>query len=103
MKKYALPSVLLIFVTALVTALLLKSPNGINLLPSAAVADERKETETVKVYPVRLPNALDFCGETVPLGDRDVQERLDRELLVNTYWQSQTLLILKEYNKLRPL
>ncbi len=49
-----------------------------------------------KSYPVRLPDSLDFAGEQVPLYDFDVVERLDRELLINTYWHSRTILILKE-------
>lgn len=48
---------------------------------------------------VKVPDTLDFCGENVPLQDFDVYERIDRELLVNTYWQSQTLLMIKEFNQ----
>ena len=103
MKKSLLLILPIVLCTAVVTAFLLRSPHGVDLLPQAAMADEKHEPNVVKIYPVSLPSAIDFCGEKVPLGDRDVQERLDRELLVNTYWQSQTLLILKEYNKLRPL
>lgn len=43
-----------------------------------------------------MPLELDFAGEMVPLGLIDVIESLDRELLVNSYWQSQTLLFLKK-------
>ncbi len=51
-----------------------------------------------KVYAVRIPQNLDFAGESVPLNDPDVRKRLDRELLVNAYWHSQTMLLLKEYD-----
>lgn len=37
----------------------------------------------------------DFCGEKVKLNDPEVYERFDRELMVNTYMQSSTLLYLK--------
>lgn len=56
-----------------------------------------------KTYSVVLPDNLSFCSEPVPLNDQDVRERLDRELLINTYWQSQTLLIIKEFNKIKPI
>ncbi|MEI7802096.1 MAG: lytic transglycosylase domain-containing protein [Bacteroidota bacterium] len=60
-----------------------------------------------KTYPVKIPDSLDFSGESVPLYDFDVVERLDKELIVNTYWQSRTLLILKEMKQigsiLRPI
>ena len=103
MKKYLLWTAPVVIITALVTALIMRSPQGVDLMPPAAMADEKPQRAAVKVVPVTLPSSIEFCGEKVPLGDRDVQERLDRELLVNTYWQSQTLLIIKEYNKLRPL
>ena len=56
-----------------------------------------------KTVCVPMPEKISFCGEEAPLNEQDVRERLDRELLINTYWQSQTLLTLKEYNKIRPL
>lgn len=52
---------------------------------------------------IQLPDSLNFAGEEVPLSDFEVRQRLDRELLVNTYWQSKTLLIIKEYNQVVPL
>lgn len=56
-----------------------------------------------QVYPVKLPTKLDFGGEDVPLKDIEVRERLDRELLVNTFWQSNTVLALKRANRWFPL
>ena len=52
------------------------------------------------VYSVTLPTELSFAGEQVPLDYFDVRESLDQELLVNIYWQSQTLLFIKRANKL---
>lgn len=48
-----------------------------------------------KIFSVHLPDKLDFAGEPVPLNQFDIRERLDREILVNTYWQSNTLLFHK--------
>ncbi len=45
--------------------------------------------------PFALPDKLEFAGETVPLTNFDTRESLDRELLVNGYWQSRTLMVLK--------
>jgi len=56
-----------------------------------------------KVFSLALPNELSFCGERVPLHRLDVRERLDRELLVNTYWQSNTLLAQKRSARWFPL
>jgi len=42
-----------------------------------------------------LPETLSFAGEPVPLDYFDVRESLERELLVNSYFHSQTLRYLK--------
>jgi membrane-bound lytic murein transglycosylase D len=55
------------------------------------------------VYAISIPDHLDFAGETVPLNDPDVYERMDRELLVNTYWQSNGLLMFKRAEKYFPV
>ncbi len=49
------------------------------------------------------PEAIQFLGEVVPLEIPDVKERLDRELLVNTYWHSNTFLLMKRANKYFPI
>ena len=56
-----------------------------------------------KVYAIDLPEKLDFAGERVPIEDPDVYERLDREFLVNTYWQSNGMLYIKRANKYFPI
>lgn len=55
------------------------------------------------VYALNLPSEPRFMDEAVPVSDPDVLERLDRELLVNTYWQSNGLLLLKRSNKYFPI
>jgi len=60
------------------------------------------EEPTYKVYALDLPDTLSFAGEKVPLDSPGLRERLDRELLVNTYWQSNMMLLLKRANKFFP-
>jgi hypothetical protein len=60
------------------------------------------EEPSYKVYALELPDTLSFAGELVPLHSPDLRERLDRELLVNTYWQSNMMLLLKRANKYFP-
>lgn len=50
-----------------------------------------------------MPDTLEFCGERVPLYDRNVYERLERELIVNCYYHSSTLLILKRTGRYFPV
>jgi hypothetical protein len=53
--------------------------------------------------PVPLPDTADFAGELVPMDIFYVREQFDRELTVNTYWHSATLLILKRSTRWLPV
>jgi len=54
-----------------------------------------------QIKSVKLSRDFNFAGETIPIND-DTRERLDRELLVNAYWQSTTMLHLKLAHKYFP-
>lgn len=54
-----------------------------------------------QVKSVRLSPHYAFAGEEMPVND-DTRERLDRELLVNAYWQSSTVLHIKLAQKYFP-
>lgn len=86
----------------------------INAVKSSAVqqttVDVKKENKDslslvkdYNVYALKIPEGINFAGERVPVEDPDVRERLDRELLVNTYWQSNGLLLIKRANKYFPV
>lgn len=64
---------------------------------------EKKIINDYNVYALNVPENLDFAGESLPLEDPDILERMDRELLVNTYWQSNALLMFKRANKYFPV
>jgi hypothetical protein len=64
---------------------------------------EKKIINDYNVYALNVPANLDFAGETLPLDNPDILERMDRELLVNTYWQSNGLLMFKRANKYFPI
>lgn len=67
---------------------------------------KQKQHETIfdyNVYALNIPDNLNFAGEKVPLGNPDILERMDRELLVNTYWQSNGLLMFKRAGKYFPI
>jgi len=55
------------------------------------------------VFAIDIPEQIDFAGEKIPLDIPDIKERLDRELLVNTYWQSNALLLIKRAHKYFPI
>ncbi|MDP4291720.1 MAG: lytic transglycosylase domain-containing protein [Bacteroidota bacterium] len=65
--------------------------------------NERDFHNAYKIYNVPLPVKLDFAGEEVPMEYGFVHENLEREITVNTYWASATLLIMKRANRYLPL
>ncbi len=74
--------------------------------PQKPIAQENLEAKLVNdynVYAIPMPDNLNFAGELVPIENPDIRERMDRELLVNTYWQSNGLLLFKRANKFFPI
>ena len=69
---------------------------------SAFVTYSENETGPV-YYSIRVPSSIDFAGEQVPLHIDDVKERLERELLVNSYYHSNTFLMLKRMTRWFPV
>ncbi len=67
---------------------------------SESVESETKNSYTV--YGVDIPGKVAFAGEPVPLDLFDVKEALDRELLSNTYFHSQTIRLIKLANRYFP-
>ncbi|AUC81011.1 lytic transglycosylase domain-containing protein [Lacinutrix sp. Bg11-31] len=64
---------------------------------------EKKIINDYNVYALQVPDYLDFAGERMPLHNPDILERMDKELLVNTYWQSNGLLMFKRAQKYFPI
>lgn len=95
-KKYIYSFLVIVCLTAIV-----------ELFTFSKVNDQNNSLKTFidnyKVFAIEIPVNISFAGEKVPINDFDVKERLDRELLVNTYWQSQTLLLHKRANRWFPI
>jgi hypothetical protein len=72
-------------------------------LPSEPASEPEGSEETLaadgvlpqKITSSGLDKNYSFAGEFLPLENFDVRERLDRELTVNSYYHSSTLLLLK--------
>ncbi len=70
------------------------------------IISEEPETHVASEYRIKaidIPADLNFAGEPVPQEDPEILERVDREFLVNTYWQSNALLLMKRANKYFPV
>ena len=64
---------------------------------SAAIDENPDELfpQDYKIISPKIPNNVTIFGEGVPLDNFEVYERVDREILVNTYWHSATILAIK--------
>ena len=95
-RKYSFP--LLIFLLSL--SLLFISSSYLNTSDNI---HQQGFNNKYNVYSVLKPDNLKFSNELVPNSSLDVWERLDKELLKNIYWQSNTLLYFKRANKYFPI
>ena len=68
----------------------------------AGATQENLALPIQNAYAVKIPESVTFAGEAVPVDDPEVRERLDRELTVNAYWQSSTIILLKRANRWLP-
>lgn len=89
-----MPGALLFVLLALMIEFLNFSSSGIN--------ENTSFNQNYKVLPVPLPDTMNFAGEPVPMKLLGVREDLEQEMLVNIYWQSQTMLALKRANRYFP-
>lgn len=67
--------------------------------------DPHKEKEVLPqvIKAVPFQPQTTFAGESLPKDNEDALERLDREILVNSYWHSNTTLSLKLANRYFPV
>lgn len=91
--KFSLPKLAVFF--SLIAICVISCGLFINSTP---VQTPTHTVETARSFnsPVEIPLSVEFAGEKISLENFDVREALDRELLVNSYFQSQTILYLKK-------
>jgi hypothetical protein len=74
-----------------------------NAILKTAPNPELQTHKGYKIKALKLPSGLNLAGERVPVEINDIKERMERELLVNTYWQSNGILLLKRVNRYFPI
>lgn len=79
----------------------------ISLLLSSNRNWTKEDQEAVTQLPqviksVPIADYVDLAGEPVPIHRHDVKERLDRELMVNSYWHSNTIQNIKMAHRFFP-
>lgn len=73
------------------------------ILDTSKVDVDSSDNVGYRITAIAIPADLNFAGEPVPFGDPEIMERVDREFLVNTYWQSNALLFMKRAHKFFPI
>ena len=71
-----------------------------------AAIDENQDVlfpQDYRIISPKIPNNIKVFGEGVPLDNFEVYERVDREILVNTYWHSATILAIKRAARWFPI
>ena len=88
---------------------------AITLLPAQSNDEQLEEYEGTEreflsfdqidhiTHDIELPDIMYFCGEEVPLDLFYVRERLERELIINTYRHSTTIMQLKRTTRWFPV
>lgn len=98
LKRYLLAFAAILTLSLLISLFSFREPSSHN---------EHRYVEAFQrhygIYALPIPEELAFAGEPVPMEKLDIRERFDRELLVNTYWQSQTMLFFKRANRWFPV
>ena len=94
-KFFLIPLVSIIFISIMMNSSLLQE--NIDVVP------DKINKLNYDVFTIDLPKSIDFSGEKISLNENDLKERLDRELLVNVYWQSNMFLMIKRSNKYFPI
>ena len=70
---------------------------------SKEIPNDKNVGSSYQITAVSIPEGLNFAGEPAPLQDPEIKERAEREFLVNTYWQSNAVLLIKRANKYFPI
>lgn len=76
-----------------------------NIKEDKQVSEESGNTSSLPqiIKAADLNKTYSFAGELLPLDNFDAVERFDRELMVNSYWQSNTLLNIKKSHRYFPV
>jgi len=101
-KIILLPALLVLIASICFVLLIGTTPNNNEITPSIETNTNLFSSHYSLLSPP-IPDTLLFAGENVPINRYDVREALDRELLVNVYWQSNILLFCKRAYRFFPV
>ncbi len=102
MKNRESKTVLTVFVLISSSIVILAVALGFKQSGNETQPELRRDT-TYSVKPFVIPDLVTFAGERMPLENFDTRESLEREILVNGYRHSSTILIIKKANRFNPV
>jgi len=100
-RKVSLLSIVMVF-SGLVFAFFTFAADKEETGPAEHSVESRKAVNQEVIAPV-LPTSISFAEENTPLDIFYVKESLDKELLINAYWHSSTIMLLKKANRYFPV
>ncbi len=98
-RKIVLMSVVMVFTMLMIALFNFSSDSQV----SSHSHPGDRQVANYRIDPPPVPSEAEFAGEQVPMDRYYVKEDFDRELLVNTYWHSSTILLLKRANRWFPV
>jgi len=72
-------------------------------LTAAKLNPDEQYPQGYRIVTPPIPGQIEFAGESVPIENFEVSERVDREFIVNTYFHSLTILAIKRANRWFPV
>ena len=90
------------FITGLFSGILLSAVLGVGIAYTAPDAMPPLNELPQLVRPPRLKENVSFAGETLPM-NIDTRERMEKELLVNSYYHTSTILAIKNAPRFFPM
>ncbi len=69
--------------------------------PYTQFRSPKAKVQTVATY--AIPENLNFAGEPVPVENPDIIERFDKEVHINTYYHSNTIIMMNRANRWFPI
>lgn len=107
MKPILIASITVLFITlfSFISCKENKAKNSSKTIIQEKVAKPQTPVKDpiYKINAPKISKTINLCGETVPVDQPFIYEKIDRELLVNMYWQSQTFLFIKRAHKWFPI
>jgi hypothetical protein len=72
-------------------------------LTTAMLNPDEDYPQGYRIVTPPIPGQIEFAGESVPVENFEVRERVEREFIVNTYFHSLTILAIKRVNRWFPV